>query len=141
MKPEFIYGFWRRASDGKVEHRRGLLELTTLYSGSVGINLNDAPLEILQALPGVSDSEAKAIINARTQHFFESVDDCQQRVPIQFNDEAKNLVSVQESTAFALVGSGRATGADYERTVRAIVKFGTNDPPGYRIVYWKDEEI
>lgn len=141
MKPEFIYGFWRRASDGTVEHRRGLLDLTTLYSGSPGISLNDASLEILQALPGVDGSEAKAIVNARARHFFESIDDCQQRVPIQFNDEAKNLVSVQESNAFALVAAGRAAGADYERTVRAIVKFGTNDPLGYRIVYWKDEEI
>ncbi|MBZ5535375.1 MAG: general secretion pathway protein GspK [Acidobacteriia bacterium] len=141
MKPEFIYGFWRRAPDGTVEHRRGLLNLATLYSGSAGINLNDAPLEILQALPGVTASEAKAIASARTAHFFESIDDCQQRVPIQFNDESRNLVSIQESTAFAFIASGRAAGSDYERTIRAIVKFGTNDPLGYRIVYWKDEEI
>lgn len=141
MKPEFIYGFWRRASDGTVEHRRGLLSLATLYSGSPGINLNDAPLEVLQALPGVNAAEANAIVNARAQRFFESVEDCQQRVPIQFNDEARNLVTLQESTAFALVATGRAAGSDYERTIRAIVKFGTNDPLGYRIVYWKDEEI
>jgi type II secretory pathway component PulK len=141
MKPEFIYGFWRRAHDGTVEHRRGLLELTTLYSGFAGINLNYAPMELLQALPGVTISEANGIVQARTRHYFESIDDCQQRVPLQFNEESGNLVTVQESTASSLVATGRAAGSDYERTIRAIVKFGVNEPLGYRIVYWKDEEF
>ncbi len=141
MKPEFIYGFWRRAADGTVEHRRGFLELASLYSGFAGINLNYAPIELLEALPGVNVPEANAIVQARTRHYFESIDDCQQRVPIQFNDEARYLVTVQESTAFSVVATGRAAGSDYNRTIRAIVKFGVNDPLGYRIVYWKDEEI
>ena len=64
MKPEFIYGFWRRAPDGAVEHRRGLLELATLYSGFAGINLNYAPIELLEALPGVSVPEANGIVQA-----------------------------------------------------------------------------
>lgn len=141
MKPEFMYGFWRRARDGSVEHHRGLLELATVYSGFNGINLNYAPIEVLQALPGVDSTEAAAIISIRTQHYFESIDDCQQRVPIQFGDEARNLVTVQDSQAFTFVASGRASGTDYDRTVRAVVKFGVNTPLGYQIVYWKDEEI
>jgi hypothetical protein len=98
-------------------------------------------MEILQALPGVDASEAKAMFDARSLHYFESIDDCQQRTPIQFNDLAKNLVTVGESSTFTLVGRGQAKGSSAPRTVRAIVRSQTNDPLGYRILYWKDEEI
>lgn len=141
MKPEFVYGDWRRSREGQVEHRRGLLELATVYSDSPRINLNYAPLEILRSIPGVDAAEATAIANARTQRYFESIDDCQQRVPIQFNDDAKNLVTVEESSFFTLIATGRASDSSYERTVRAMIKLRSNDPLGFRVLYWKDEEI
>lgn len=141
MKPDYLYGYWLRNHDGNVEHRRGLLDMATVYSNSARINLNYAPVEILGALPGVDSSQAQAILTTRNNHYFESLDDCQQRVPIQFDEEARNLVSVEDSAAFTLVASGRAADSSSKRTVRAIVRFGTSDPMGYRIVYWKDEEI
>jgi type II secretory pathway component PulK len=141
MKPEYVYGFWKPKREGGVEHRRGLMELTTVYTNFSQINLNDAPEEVLQAIPGVDASEVQAIINARTQHFFESIDDCQRRVPMQFNDAARNLVTVEEAPTYTLVARGRAAGSDYDRTVRAIVRLGVNQPLRYQILYWKDEEI
>jgi type II secretory pathway component PulK len=141
MKPEFVYGAWKRTTEGTVEFRRGLLELATVASNSARINLNYAPVEILRALPGVDARQADGIVNTRTQHFFQSVNDCQERVPIQFADETQNLVTTDESLAFTVVAKGRAHDAAYERTIRALVTFKTTDTMGYRILYWKDEEI
>lgn len=142
MKPEYVYGYWGRSRDGAPIYRGGLRELATVYSGSPRINLNAAPVELLRALPGVDAAEAEALVRARRNHFFESVDDCQQRTPLQFNTEARNVVGVEDSSVLTLVATGRPENSGgYERTVRAIVAFGSNDPLGYRIVYWKDEEI
>jgi type II secretory pathway component PulK len=127
--------------EGAVVLHRGLLSLATVFSDSAHINLNYASIDLLRALPGLVDAEAQAIVDARTQHYFESVDDCQQRTAIQFNDAARELVAVDDLPTFTLLAQGRAQDAGIERTVRAIVKFGSETPLGYRILYWKDEEF
>jgi general secretion pathway protein K len=141
MKAEIIYGSWGLTSENKVEHRRGLIELATVFTGSQQINLNYAPVELLRALPGIDASEADAIVRTRNQLFFKSVDDCQQRVPLQFIDVARGMVTVEESPVFTLVATGRPTNSSADRTVRVIMQFNSQDPLGYRILYWKDEEI
>jgi type II secretory pathway component PulK len=141
MKAEIIYGSWGLTSENMVKQRRGLIELATVFTGSQQINLNYAPVEILRALPGVDASEAEALVRTRNQHFFKSVSDCQDRVPLQFNDIARGMVTVEESPVLTLVATGRATGSSVDRTVRVIMQFNSQDPLGYRILYWKDEEI
>lgn len=141
MKPGILYGYWGLNSDNGVEQRRGLVDLATVYSNGPFINLNYAPLEILRALPGMDAAQAEGIVRTRNQQFFKSVDDCQERVPLQFSDAARGLVTVEESSVYTLVAMGRPTDSPTQRTVRAIVQLKSQGRLGYRILYWKDEEI
>ncbi|MDD5544816.1 MAG: type II secretion system protein GspK [Acidobacteriia bacterium] len=140
MKSSFVYGEWALDREGQAVLHRGLLSLATVYSASPRLNLNYASIDLLKSLPGVTDDQAHLIETTRAQRYFDSVDDCQQRTAVQFSDQARDLVSVEDLPVFTLLARGHAKDAGFDRTVRAIVQFGPT-PMGYRILYWKDEEL
>ncbi len=141
VQPGWIYGEWRRSEKNTAEFHQGMLDLATVYTGLPQINLNYASKELLEALPGVTESLAESIVRTREQSLFTSVDDCQQRIAYEFNTDAKNVVTTAEVPIYTLVAKGQATDVSMERTVRAVVQVGTRDPLGYRFLYWKDEEL
>ncbi len=119
---EILYG---------VEGEKGLVDFLTVYSGSNKINLNAAPMEVLQAIPGMSQEITDALIISRQAG---NINDLKgftgQNYPLM-----APYTGLSGTNTFTVETSGYLDPGKAGYGIRAIVKVEGNNR--YKYLYYK----
>ena len=121
MTPEVFYGHIE--FDPSVNaHRRipGVRDLVTLGSERGAIDVNQAPVDVLAALPKMNRDLAARMVLERTQKPFGSVQDIETRMPQLQDSEAIEYMSTDAGPATSIVSVVTVRPSGASRTVRLI---------------------
>ncbi len=101
-------------------HRKipGLRELMTVSSGSARVNVNEASVDVLAALPGTNRELAARMAAERDQKRFASVDDLVARIPQLKNTETLEFLTTDMTPATDIVSTATVRPSGTSRTVR-----------------------
>ncbi len=128
MSKEILYG------DAQ---RRGIIDLVTVNSGNRHISIKYAHLEVLKAIPGLSEEQAEAIAQRRQEREITSIQDIQDIVGDAMA-EASRYFFFNHSHVFTIESEGRTAGskAGNRYGIRAVVALeGINN---FVIRYYKE---
>lgn len=120
---EVFYG--RLAQDpisGGYRRVPGIRELVTTSSGSTGVNPNEASLDVLAALPGVSRALAESIVKERENELFDNQADLVGRLPEVSDREMLNYITFDDDGPATIVANARVLPSGVSRTVRLILR-------------------
>jgi general secretion pathway protein K len=112
---------------------KGLLDYLTIHSNGK-ININTAPVEVLQSLSaGLDQTIAEAIVEFRAEEDFASVQDLQRIAGIdqELINEIKERVTVK-SSAFTIQAHG-----EYREASASITAVVAREADDSRLVYWR----
>lgn len=130
---ELLYGRARRRRDGRTVFQRGLMDFLTVYTDSTRVNVNYAPVEVLQALPGMDRERAQSLVAARARGLLEA-SDLSGRAPA----EALPFLSTQPSQTFSLVATAWLEGSSTRRSLRVVARREPRSRLGHRRLVWYD---
>jgi general secretion pathway protein K len=122
MTPEIYNGsLVFDAVSGQYRRFPGIRELITVDSHSEQVEINDASIDVLAAIPGITFDVAARIVGERTQKRFSSMDDAVKRVPdLQGSSQYLKVDPTPVPTALVARAIVRPSGAS--RTVRMLFK-------------------
>jgi general secretion pathway protein K len=102
----------------------GIRELVTVDSHSEKIEINEASLGVLQAMPQIQADVPERIVAERTKKPFSSIDDVVQRIPDMQGSNALQYMVVTQPTPVptALVSRAIIRSSGASRTVRLVFK-------------------
>jgi general secretion pathway protein K len=119
MTSEILYGN---------KEKKGIIDLLTIYSNKIQININAAPKEVLMAIPGITPEIADSIISFR-EH-----DEIKNAAEVGIPPGIK-YVTLGDSYTYTIDSSGIKGNAKTGFKIRATVKIeGGNN---YRYLYYK----
>ena len=119
MTSEILYGS---------KEQKGIINLLTIYSNKIQININAAPKEVLMAIPGITPEIADSIISFR-EH-----DEIKNAAEVGIPPGTK-YVTLGDSYTYTIDSSGIKGNAKTGFKIRATVKIeGGNN---YRYLYYK----
>jgi DNA uptake protein ComE-like DNA-binding protein len=140
MSQELLFGRAERNSAGKWKRWPPLSDLLTTQVTTASINPNYASVEVLQSLPGWSDSMAADVIAARKVAPFNNLQELITAVPSLIGSQAAAAPLVfTQGPVVTLTSTGVLPGSLVRRSVRALVVLDGHLPMGYRITGWWDD--
>jgi hypothetical protein len=120
MTSEILYGS---------KEKKGIINLLTIYSNKIQININAAPKEVLMAIPGITPEIADSIISFR-EH-----DEIKNAAEVGIPLESTKYVTLGDSYTYTIDSAGIKGNAKTGFNIRATVKIeGGNN---YRYLYYK----
>jgi general secretion pathway protein K len=126
---------------GQYRRMPGVRDLLTIDSHSDKIEVNEASVEVLNAMPQVTAAAAEHIFSERSKQVFDSMDDVLKRVPELKGSPALEFLTAGTSPApTALISRATVQPSGVSRTVRIVLKredrfqILTAQPLIYRIV-------
>jgi general secretion pathway protein K len=123
MTYEILYG------DG---NKKGLIDFLTVYANTPQINVNAAPKEVLEAIPGITPDIANNIISLRgDQTQSANLQQLIASVPPPFNA----LVSLTQSNTFTIDAAGFKGAENHGYAIRATVTLSADKKNQY--LYYK----
>jgi general secretion pathway protein K len=101
-------------------HRKvpGLRELMTVSSGSARVNVNEASVRVLAALPGADRELAAKVAAERDKKHFADLDDLGGRIPELKNSETIEFMTTDMTPATNIVSTATVQPSGTSRTVR-----------------------
>ena len=129
---EFFYG---EEDTGDEPPRAGLEGVFTVHTGSVRVNVNTAPFEVLLALPGIDGTKAGRIIEARENAEFQSAAELA-RIGVTLGPTLTKYIGFTSSGIYTIEATGGLEGSPVRHTVRAVMEIRKT---GQRVIYWKDQ--
>ncbi|MHB8108952.1 MAG: type II secretion system minor pseudopilin [Syntrophorhabdaceae bacterium] len=111
ISPDLLFG---------TKERKGIIHYLTIYGTSSKININAAPREILMALPGLTESMMKRIIDQRETAEFQNVQDIQAITGLNFASVAQ-YIDMAETSTYTIESVGFQEASKQGRGIRAIV--------------------
>ncbi len=115
----------------------GLVDVFTVYSSRVRVNINTAPKAVLEAIPGIGPQRAASIIRAREKVELRSIQELRSHLG-QEAEAAEEFLGISPSNFFTIYAEGEGeTGV--RRAVRAIVRVTGGRTSSYKIVQWDDD--
>jgi general secretion pathway protein K len=112
-------------------------EWLTVQSASLGVNINTAPREVLQAA-GLPPEALGAIIAARQTMPFRSIQEIGQLAQMEQLDSSRQL-TVQSSPFFTIKSTGMINKKGGRHTVKVIVRVDVNQNTPWQILSWVDD--
>jgi general secretion pathway protein K len=112
-------------------------EWLTVQSANLGVNINTAPREVLQA-SGLPLEVVSTIIAARRNMPFRSVQEIGQLAQMAQLDSSRQL-TVQSSPFFTIKSTGMINKKGGRQTIKAIVRVDTNQSNPWQILSWVDD--
>jgi len=100
----------------------GLRELVTTRNGTSRVNINRATIEVLKALPRVTEAIAQKIVEERETKKFESEEDLLKRVFELRNSKALEYFAFDEGKPTQLISRATVQPSGTSRTVRLLLK-------------------
>lgn len=138
MTPEIFYGVKTKDEQGNVQERFGLVNFVTVYTFSIQINLNSAPLPVLLAVPDLEPEFARTIYERRLVKPFTSMLEVTQMTAASLGRAAQWLVVGRKSNCFSLESTAEIFGSRIKNTIRAVIVTDQQEANGYRTVYWNE---
>jgi general secretion pathway protein K len=137
ITPEYFYGRPERDAGGSIFYKYGLSRYLTVYSQSRQINVNYAPLPVLQSIPGMPQEAAKAIYDRRHVKPFKATREIND-LGVNLGTTAGQFLAVGQTDTFTLTASAHAANSNVRRVIRAVVKLEPGSKKPYRILYWNE---
>jgi general secretion pathway protein K len=140
VTPELFHGGFLRNAEGALVPHSGLKDCVSPWGSTGSINVNTAPLEVLEAI-GISPAAAAGIVALRKTTPIKTID---QLAPFRDSGPGFSRLSLEATSIVTLRATARlrlANGQinDLERSVSALVKFlGPEYNPPYHILRWYD---
>jgi len=139
VTPALFYGSYAPGGEGtEATGRRGLVDLVTVYSRSTRVDANTAPEEVFLSL-GLSEEDAKKIVEARKDKPFKSLNDALQVLGGTTSTEVSRFLTISSSSIYAITATGSIEESGVQRRVKGIVSINLNDEKKYQVIYWADD--
>ena len=141
ITPELFYGRKIKSDDGQEIPAIGLKDVFTVFSTSVALDINLAPVEVLTVFFGIPYETAKKIVEAREEKVFVNMNELLSRVPevgpsIQ---EVQPFISFSSATPYYSITSlAKMKNGESKRGLECVVRIERREKSGYRVVMWKD---
>jgi len=135
---DYFYGHREKGADGSPVGRYGLSQYLTTYYNSNRINVNSAPLQVLQAMPGMPPLAAEHIYQRRKTKPYKTQAEITQDVAIPLPPTVAPLLSTDSTGTYTLTASAHMQGSKVQRVIRCVVSLDTREPNWYRILYWNE---
>ncbi|MEE8423008.1 MAG: type II secretion system protein GspK [Thermodesulfobacteriota bacterium] len=138
---EIFYGDDYRSFEEQKEsddtQKIGLKDAFTVFSGSVRVNINTAPLEVLISLPGMDEETAMMIIDAREEKDIQNMGDFA-RAGGELAPTISKYITFTSPKVFTVEAAGWLDESPASHAIKAVVKINGKDE--YKILYWKDQD-
>ncbi len=131
---QYVKGMAPRFFDGFVS------KVFTAHGAGAGVDINAAPVMVLQAMPGISPEVARAVVERRKESPFSGSIAVAQFMAgrgVSPGDIAR-FTAGNPSHAFTVLSTGRAAG-NARRTVSCLVEIGGIGENPVRMIGWKDQ--
>jgi general secretion pathway protein K len=141
ITPELFYGKKTKGEDGQEIPAIGLKDVFTVFSTSVALDVNLAPLEVLTVFFGIPSETAKKIVEAREEKPFANTNELLSRLP----ELGPSIQGVQPYITFtsttpyySITSLARMKNGEAKRGVECVVRIERREQNGYRVAMWKD---
>ena len=111
----------------------------TVYSRSTRIDANTAPEEVLMSIPGLSEEDAKKVVEARKDKPFKNLNDVLQVLGGASYTEASKFLTISSSSIYAIIATGSIEDGGAQRRVKGIVRINLRSEEKYQVIYWADD--
>ncbi len=138
VTPEYFYGYPETAPDGTPQYRYGLSRYLTVYSPSININVNHAPLAVLQSVPGLSPDAALMIYQRRLVKPFQDLNEITKELPVTLAAQTMPFLSTRDTGTYTLTAYGQREFSNVRRVIRSVVALDVREKNRYRIFYWNE---
>jgi general secretion pathway protein K len=143
VTPELFHGKKGvKTGEGEVQEERiGLKEIFSIYAPGAQIDINSATSVALRGILGIPKEVAEKIVKAREEKKFETQTDLTLRVPemVSFIGGLSTVVVYTSLTPYYTIESKATTKEGGSvRGVKAIVKVGSGEKGGYKVIQWVD---
>ncbi|MFP3867524.1 MAG: general secretion pathway protein GspK [Desulfobacteraceae bacterium] len=115
-----------------------LADWFTVNKDGPEININTAPLEVLQAV-GFSRSQATRIIMARQEKPFRLPNEVAAVAGAVAFQRLESLIGFETSIFFTILAKGMVKNHKSWHTIKAVVSIDIGQPVPWAIVYWADD--
>lgn len=141
ITPELFYGKKTKSEDGQEIPAIGLKDIFTVFSTSVALDINLAPVEVLTIFFGIPSETAKRIVEAREEKPFANTNELLSRLP-ELGPSIQGVqpyITFTSSTPYYSVTSlARMKNGEAKRGVECVVRIERREKSGYRVAMWKD---
>jgi general secretion pathway protein K len=140
---DYFYGKPERAEDGTINYRYGLSRLLTVYSSNMGasrlvININYAPLPVLQSVPGMPEQAAKMIYERRKVKPFKDVAEIAREIPVPLGAGTAAFLTTRQTGYFSLTAAAHLENSRAQRIIRTVINLDLNSRNLYQTLYWNE---
>ena len=141
ITPELFYGKKTKSEDGQEIPAIGLKDVFTVFSTSVALDVNLAPVEVQTVFFGIPSETAKRIVEAREEKPFANTNELLSRLP----DLGPSIQGVQPYVTFtsttpyySVTSLAKMKNGEAKRGVECVVRIERREKNGYRVAMWKD---
>lgn len=141
ITPELFYGKKTKNEDGQEIPAIGLKDVFTVFSTSVALDINLAPVEVLTVFFGIPSETAKKIVEAREEKPFANTNELLSRLP----ELGPSIQGVQAYITFtsttpyySVTSVAKTKSGESKRGVECVVRIERREKNGYRVAMWKD---
>jgi general secretion pathway protein K len=138
MTTEYFYGRPERDMNGSIVYRYGLSRYLSVYSNVPQVNVNFAPLPVLQSIPGMPPGAAQAIYERRRVKPFKNTQDISRDLGISLGPTTMPLLAVMQTDFYTLTASAHTANSKARRVIRSIVNIQPVANKLYRTLYWNE---
>ena len=141
MTPELFYGRKAKSEDGQETPVIGLKDVFTVFSTSVALDINLAPVEVLTVFFGIPYETAKKVVEAREEKAFVNMNELLSKVPELGPSirEVQPFITLNSVTPYYNITSlAKMKNGESKRGLECVVRIEKREKSGYRVVMWKD---
>jgi len=138
VRTEYFYGYPIRLPDGSVGYKYGLSRYFTVYSPRSQVNVNFAPLPVLQSVPGMSPEAAQAIYARRLVKPFKTIEEITRELSVNLGTNSRPFLSTDQTGIYTLTASAHSQRSKARRVLRAVIALDRSEKTQYRTLYWNE---
>jgi general secretion pathway protein K len=138
MTTEYFYGRPEKDATGSIGYRYGLSRYLTVYSNTPQVNVNFAPLRVLQSIPGMPPDAAKAIYERRRVKPFKNPQEISRDLGISLGAPTMQYLGVNMTPFYTLTASAHPANSKARRVIRCIVSLEPIANKLFRVLYWNE---
>jgi general secretion pathway protein K len=141
ITPELFHGKKTKSEDGQEIPAIGLKDVFTVFSTSVALDINLAPLEVLTVFFGVPSETAKKIVEAREEKTFANINELLSRMPElgpSIQEVQPFIVYTSATPYYSITSLAKMKNGEAKRGVECVVRIERQEKSGYRVAMWKD---
>jgi general secretion pathway protein K len=138
MTAEYFYGRPEKDAKGSIVYLYGLSRYLTVYSSNPQVNVNFAPLPVLQSIPGMPPGAAQAIYERRRVKPFKNREEISRDLGISLGPTTMQYLAVMQTDFITLTASAHTANSKARRVIRSIVNIQPVANKLYRTLYWNE---